>query len=279
MNNPHFHNWTKIELHYCSGDIYFGNFTQYTETDKYVLNGRNMLPALLKHLMKYHKLSEAHRIMLAGSSAGSFGVKNGAEYMRKLLPNANLYAVMDSGSMYLESDFRDGVCNDLIRNSLEIKSSYWGKPLDISELIQDDWWNHMAIPVFFVFNRWDIPNTAFYCIQIAEKPLIDLELYSNAVLKKVVERQREANQLGLFIPGCVGHGLLNTKTVFSHVRAGRQNITLSDNLWNWMNSLGPHSDVDYVAAVDWCKLDALSIQCNPTCVPQNVTENVKFIHA
>ena len=267
-----------MELHYCSSDVYFGNSTIYTDLGSYVMNGKYMLPGLLKHLMKYHRLSEAHSIILVGSSAGSFGVQSGAEYIRKLLPNANLYAVMDSGYMYLDADFRDGICKNIIRHSLDVKANFWGNPLT-SNLDRDDWWNHISIPVYFVYNRWDILNTAFNCIQLVEKQLIDLELYSNAVLNRVAQMRREVKQLGLFIPGCVGHGLVNTNIPFSHVRVGRHNITLSDNLWNWMNSLGPHSDVDYVAAVDWCKLNAHSIQCNPTCVPQNVTDYINYVHA
>ena len=273
--NPHFYNWTKVELHYCTSDLYFGNRTQSTESDPFVFHGSYMVSALLRHLVQFHQLDRADKVILSGSSAGFYGVINGRQYLRALLPNTEVYSVVDSAYVYLTENVNINDCNYVILSSLQNKAIYWNNA-EVVGIYKHEWWRDVTVPTFFVMNRWDNIMAAFHCIQFVEARQQELEIWSNAFLKRIEQILADTDKIGLFIPGCVGHGILNSNNAFSKVKAGTFTVALSDNLWDWLHHID--SVGEYTAAVDTCAMRQPSLQCNPTCLVNEITETVKFLH-
>ena len=275
--NPHFHSWRKVELHYCTNDVYSGNTTQQSATGKLILHGHHVVPALLNHLVQYHQLSKAKTVILAGTSAGAYGVIRVKNYMRKLLTNPKLYCIIDSGYQQFTEHIDIKGCNDIIDKSLQVKFKFWGDR-QLLNYIHDKWWRDLTVPMFLVLNRWDFIATAFHCIQIKDQNQLELDTWSNAVSKRIIQIQEDNVKVGLFVPGCIGHGLLNADNDFSQVRSGILHTTLSDNLWKWLSSQDSDVGYNYAAAIDDCEVNKNILVCNLSCTPRNITETVQFMH-
>ena len=275
--NPHFYSWGKVELHYCTNDQYSGNITQQSEKGTLIMRGHHVVPALLNHLVRYHQLSKAKTVILAGTSAGNIGVIRGREYMRTLLPDPKLYCVIDSGYYQLMEYINIDRCNDMIKNSLQVKAKFWNNHMAL-HILNDTWWRDVTVPMFLVMNRWDFIATAYHCIQVKNKNQLAFEAWSNALSKWLKQIHQDNVKIGLFVPGCIGHGLLHSDDDFSQVRSGILRTTLSDNLWSWLNSHDYNDQFTYVTAIDDCEVNHGTVPCNPSCIPRNVTDIVRFLH-
>ena len=265
-------------LHYCTSDIYQGNGTQTSQEGRLIFHGSHTVIALHKHMVKVHQLSRATRVILAGDSAGTYGVIHHRKYLRELLPLVELYCLVDSGYTYFLELLNINGCNDEVNKTHYTQSIFWTNP-NVSRLIYHRWWNDVTVPTYFVINRWDVIYAAVHCIEIQKQKRDELEAFSNAMLKRIVQIQASSDKIGLFVPGCTGHGLLNSNHDFTRIKVGIRRVTLSDNLWSWINSHYSKSE-QYTTAVDDCEmnLSSTTADCNPTCSRGNITDSGRFIH-
>ena len=274
--NPHFYNWNKVELHYCTSDVYQGNGSQTSQEGKLIFRGSHTVVALHKHMVKVHELSRASQVILAGDSAGAYGVIDQRRYLGELLPDVKLYCLVDSGYIYLRELININGCNDALNQTHHTQSIFWTNP-KVSRIAYHRWWLDVTVPTYFVINRWDSIDAALHCIDIKKQKRDELEAFSNAMLKRIGQIQASSEKIGLFVPGCTGHGLLNSNDDFTRIKVGVQGVTLSENLWSWINSHYSKSE-QYTSAVDDCEISpgSSTTDCNPTCLRRNFTDSTRF---
>ena len=241
------------------------------------MHGHHVVPAVLNHLVQYQQLSKAKTVILAGTSAGATGAMRGKNYMRTLLTNPKLYCIIDSGYLQLSEHININGCNDIINKSFHEKSKFWDNRMAVN-VMYDKWWRDLTVPMFLVANRWDFIANAFHCIQIKDQNQLEIDAWSNAVSKWLIQIQRESERIGFFVPGCMGHGLLHVDKDFSQVRSGILRSSLSDNLWSWLNLHESDLEYHYTAAIDDCEVNTNSASCNPSCIPRNLTDTIRFMH-
>ena len=124
--NPLFHNYNHVLVPYCSSDVWLGKETSNTEAVKpvtsqcdclttasisnpcfsfnpqspnlqFTFRGKIIYQSIVEQLLSDYGMSEAERVILAGSSSGGVGVVNHAQWTRnRLNPSTQLMVVFDS---------------------------------------------------------------------------------------------------------------------------------------------------------------------------------------
>ena len=112
--NPLFFNYTHVLVPYCSQDAFLANRTNPVRTDfstgfnmgadNFMYKGREIFYSIIKDLLTRRGMSNAKRIVLAGSSAGGIGILNHLQWVQKMLnstsairdPPPELFVIIDS---------------------------------------------------------------------------------------------------------------------------------------------------------------------------------------
>ena len=134
--NPLFYDYNHVVVPYCSSDVWLGEDTRNTEAVKggasqcdcltsasisdpcfkfnprssnlqFTFRGKIIYQSIFQQLVTDHGMSEAERVILAGSSSGGVGVINNAKWTREELnPGTQLMVLFDS-SWFI--NFQDGI--------------------------------------------------------------------------------------------------------------------------------------------------------------------------
>jgi fermentation-respiration switch protein FrsA (DUF1100 family) len=95
-----FAGWTKIIIIYCDGSLYQGNNNNpvpYKGTNIYFRGAVNMRSHISWANSKFD-LNKANKVVLAGSSAGGFGVFLWIDYLKSQVSDpSKVYGIADSG--------------------------------------------------------------------------------------------------------------------------------------------------------------------------------------
>ena len=99
--NPDFLNFTQVYVKYCSSDIYSGNSEQPVNGMKLQFRGHEIVTAIIADLedptmIPSPNLKEATQVLVAGSSAGSYGAASNVDWIASQLTWAKVKGVLDS---------------------------------------------------------------------------------------------------------------------------------------------------------------------------------------
>lgn len=103
IDNPQFHDYSRVLVPYCSSDLWLGSKTnsQNVSVENFSFRGRTIFQSVIADLMDRHNLTRSSVMVLAGSSAGAIGVLNHAAWVKNELASRNstteLLALVDSG--------------------------------------------------------------------------------------------------------------------------------------------------------------------------------------
>jgi len=86
--NPPFHDFFKVNVHYCSSDLWTGRRDASEDTGGFVLQGQFILEAVVQDLMESH-LSKASQVVLTGTSAGAHGVGRNCDRVADMIHASN----------------------------------------------------------------------------------------------------------------------------------------------------------------------------------------------
>ncbi|KAL3651009.1 hypothetical protein CASFOL_007412 [Castilleja foliolosa] len=95
--NPDFYNWTRVYVRYCDGSSFMGDVEAVDPETKLHYRGSRIYSAVVDELLA-KGLKNAHKVILAGNSAGGLATILHCDRFRELVPNATrVKCISDSG--------------------------------------------------------------------------------------------------------------------------------------------------------------------------------------
>ena len=113
QENPDFVNFTQVYIKYCSSDMYSGNGEQQVNGMQMQFRGTRIVAAILADLLdatviSSPNLKNATQVLVAGSSAGSYGAASNMDWITSQLPWAKVKGVLDSSWVPPLPDYGSG---------------------------------------------------------------------------------------------------------------------------------------------------------------------------
>jgi O-palmitoleoyl-L-serine hydrolase len=133
--NPDFGSFTRVLVHYCSSDAYAGDTERTVAGRTLQFRGHRIVDAVIEDLMDRSvvgtpTLREATDVIVAGSSAGAFGVHNNVDRIAERLSWAKVKGIADSGWVPDVKAFGPGTID--VRPDEPAVLSYWNAQPDAS---------------------------------------------------------------------------------------------------------------------------------------------------
>lgn len=102
----HFRRFHRVKLLYCDGASFLGSVGNVTRDGVTLhFSGRAIAAALLSHLSSHFGLSSASDVLVSGSSAGGVAALNLVDDVARMLPNARVACLVNSGVFPPWGDF------------------------------------------------------------------------------------------------------------------------------------------------------------------------------
>lgn len=100
-HNPNFYNWNHVFMVYCSSDLWAGTRAASPDSFGWYFAGHYIVDAMMdaladENMVGGQNLSNATQILVAGSSAGGFGVHNNIDRLAERFHSADVRAVSDA---------------------------------------------------------------------------------------------------------------------------------------------------------------------------------------
>ena len=103
--NPPFHDFGKVYVHYCSSDVWSGTRSATSDTGGYYFHGKHIVEAVVKDIIKNKpNMESVKQVVLMGTSAGAFGTNLNCDFVADMLHEANpsldVRCIADSPDFY-----------------------------------------------------------------------------------------------------------------------------------------------------------------------------------
>ena len=103
--NPAFHHFGKVYVHYCSSDVWSGTRSASADTNNFFFHGKHIVEAVVKDIIKHKPNVESMKQMvLIGTSAGAYGVNLNCDFVADLFhvvnPSLDVRCIADAGDFY-----------------------------------------------------------------------------------------------------------------------------------------------------------------------------------
>ena len=80
--NPPFHNFAKIYVHYCSSDVYTGTKNASDDINGYYFHGKYIIDAVVEDILANKQgVEKMNQLVFMGASAGAFGVTPNCDFV------------------------------------------------------------------------------------------------------------------------------------------------------------------------------------------------------
>lgn len=220
--NPHFHDWNKLFVPYCSADMHSG--TRLTPSHALgggYFAGHNLINATLAQLRRSLPALAPSLVLLSGSSAGGIGVLLHADYFAAAWPAATVKAAPAAGFFYpavsSERDFINGDATPARRLGLAAEWAPYVSPRcaalypgEASKCTDAAFaWRALATPLFVRENQYDTAKLANCgCDASAALTANDtsyLRQWGRWVRGTLRDLGSEATPHGYFAPSCLSH--------------------------------------------------------------------------
>ena len=226
-DNPSFHDYFKIDVPYCTGDMYIGRREGSTATLDQHFKGRVVLDAIIADLKKTTALDRAVNVVLSGSSAGGAGVAFNCNYLQALLPHASIWCVVDAAFYYpVPGPLHNVSACDSIDRVLRLGAELWEAPEVSSFDLHGHWWREIRPNLLIGTARFDRFGLETYCANVSSKP--DLRDWEAGIVEKTQGLQEEDPQvMGIIIYAGNGNYLCRSMQVMGIIiYAGNGNYYL-----------------------------------------------------
>ena len=253
--NPLFADYYKVWFHYCSSDMYIGESDPTTDNGNWHFQGRRNVEGLIQSLQTNAGLADGDQLVVSGTSAGGRGSAFNCERIAAMIPGVDVRCIVDAAIFYprfTEAPF-DPACqpfNELISES----NAFWNGTLTNFDI--NTWWVTMTKPLFIGEMVFDDYGFIYHCGDGDD--LAHAQVWAQGMYDVVQDLLAEAPHVGLYLPGCHNHAMLESDAWFSTVPVGTVAQTYITTLTNWLNN-DPN-----IHAWDTCTADPYN--CNANCL-------------
>jgi len=273
--NPHFYNANHVWLWYCSSDSHAGNKSADTSTGGWYFHGKNIVKALIHHLLHVQNPSmmNAKEVLLTGDSAGGVATISNVDFVHDLitayLPTVYYRGFVDTGWFLDIPAF--GNNQFTFRMLAQNLISHWNVMYNencVKSMGTGQAWRcfhaQYAYPfiktrVFYQEFQYDSANLALNGVNY---PFNSSTLaYANAFQKDMITAMMDVPYA--FIPNCLKHQVEDGIMFHSIVV---DNVSLDDALWQWYQQTSDNPPP--MRFVDTCT----GVNCNPSCPPLATAE-------
>jgi len=250
--NPPFHDYYKVWVHYCSSDLFIGNRTVEMKQGTFYFRGQQIMDALIRSLDVHVGISRARNVVLTGTSAGGIGTVFNCNQLQALLPDVSVRCIPDGAPGVYAPDLPvfSPECQDPDEHFREANAAWNGNQANFDP---HSWWTTIIPPLFIGIAKYDTNTLGRFCVRNDA----DINAYGEAMLQKNQELVTQSPHVGIWSPSCFAHPLNNEEEWYNGVRVGRDGLTYAQTLQNWVRGEGP------IHVWDEC---STPLACNPTCV-------------
>ena len=257
IDNPSFHDYFKVDVPYCTGDMYIGRRDGDETTLSQHFKGRVGFDAIIMDLQKTTAIDRAVNVVLGGSSAGGAGVAFNCNHLKELLPHANVWCIVDAAFFYpVPGPLHNTSECDSIDRVLALSTDLWQAPEVASFDLHGPWWRNINPNLLIATARFDRFGLESYCANLSSPA--DLRDWEAGIVEKTMMLQEEDPQVSFFMPACLQHMMLTDTALYSRLRVGAYGLSYSEALWWWINGRSA------VHVWDTCPQGSPPF-CNPQC--------------
>jgi hypothetical protein len=264
-NNPVMHNFYKVELPYCTSDMFVGRKLGNRRTDGLNFAGRIVFDAMVDVLKSISGIERAQNVVLSGSSAGGAGVAFLCEHLQQMLPQTSVWCVVDAAFFYpMTSPFHNDSTCESVDKVLQQGAVLWGAP-EVSHFRLQSWWNDLlpSTRIFLGIAKFDVFGFESFCGDFDHGD--ELDEWGRGIYPLFLRLLRERPNVGLFSGACRYHMILHSDALFNRFKVGASKVTYAQALDSWMKGQ-PRS---MYQIWDICPRENF---CNPECDAEGVPQ-------
>ena len=285
--NPAFHNFGKVFVHYCSSDVWCGTRSASDDTNGYYFHGKHIVEAVVNYIIKHKpNIESMKQMVLIGTSAGAFGVNLNCDFVadkfHAVNPGLDVRCIADAGDFFPTTVHTEG-CDPY--ELTEMTHQFWqgvGDQSCIDEtpegskecLMFSSYYNFIETPLMTVahyidttvhgpctpaldedqdfWDNWqkEAASMAFTFIEV-----IQFDIY--LIFYETIYFFQDKPMNGLFFSNCPFHVSLSIEFAWSDMDVPlvdeEGSVLYKDIIANWLTGQGPYQAMD------------MPLQKNPKC--------------
>eukprot|EP00092_Neocalanus_flemingeri_P000786 GFUD01000837.1.p1 GENE.GFUD01000837.1~~GFUD01000837.1.p1 ORF type:complete len:375 (+),score=79.15 GFUD01000837.1:235-1359(+) len=258
--NPPFHNFGKVFVHYCSSDVYSGTRDKSADTNGYSFHGKHIIEALVEDIIKHKPTIEnMEQLVFMGTSAGAFGVALNCDYVAEqfhgVVEDLDVRCIADGGDFYPPWVHQDG-CDPY--NIMSQVSEFWEGVGDQSCLdsspegsreciIFPSYYNFIETP-FMVVNHYIDTTVHGPCTPPVNQNQEFWEYWEQQVYAMALSFMEDKPKNGLFLSNCPFHVSVSQEFAWGQMDVPLVNAEGSELyknvVRNWLTGEGPYQAMD-----------------------------------
>jgi len=269
--NPPFHDFFKVNVHYCSSDLWTGRREGSDGTGGYTFHGQFILEAVIQDLMETH-LSKASQVVLTGTSAGGHGVNRNCDRVADMIhatnPGADVRCLPDAPADFFPWWIHREDCDPLQEAANQM--TFWDSIGD--ESCQDEaaegslecsafatFYPHVKTPFMVIASEWDPAVAPMMCGEGHPDTEHDTEFWQRwreGIAELAYMMIEDRPESGVWLANCPYHvaetnGVVWGEMEIATVESGGMETELLKNLVrNWLEDETPNKAIDDVLKVN-----------------------------
>jgi len=269
QENPPFHNFGKVFLHYCSSDLYAGTRSKNDGDSEYYFHGKHIIEALIEDIIKHKPdVENTKQLVFMGTSAGAYGVALNCDFVAEkfhaVSGEIDVRCIADAGDFYPPWVHTEG-CDPYELNGMA--QQFWQAKGDQScfestpegSLECDmfpSYYNYIETPFMVVAHYIDTTVHGPCTPPLDQNPQF-WEEWQQSAFAMALTFIEDKPQNGLFFSNCPFHVSVSNEFAWSKMDVPLVNSEGSElykNIVNnWLTGQGPYQAMD------------LPLEKNPKC--------------
>ena len=262
--NPDFHDYNHVLIPYCSSDLWLKKTRNYVKAQEskfqflfdpeiatehqFTFRGASIFQSVIEDLFAYHEFSNAHQVLLGGSSAGGIGAMNHAAWVQNKLrqlgsPNSKLRVILDSSWFInfqgsINNQFAPSEILELVKSGEVVETCTEDDPLSCisaQSLLSSSNSYPKDVPTLVIFSRYDLYLLIASLNNLPSSDIIGIMRtvaeYAgsmNTSLQSTMSSNNSADNFSYFVSSCFQHVYLATSTLWGEgALLGNEDIGVS----------------------------------------------------
>jgi len=257
--NPPFHDFCKVYVHYCSSDLWSGQKDSGAETGGFHFHGQAIVEAVVRELLESSpSLADATQVALLGTSAGAHGVNRNCDRVADMIhaenPNSDVRCLPDAPAdlfpYWVHAEDCDGLENaaaDMIFwNSTGDESCAAQAPEGSTQCAAfATFYPEVTTPFMLIASEWDpaVSPCSEGSPNGGDNPF--WEAWREGMVELASSILEERPESGAFLANCPYHVSSNNDATWLNMlvptleSGGQNSESLAVLIRNWLDGSGP----------------------------------------